>query len=266
MDDLSVYFSGEKLYGDDFTYQQIKEWYQDEENGYADLGAKDKSDYKYAYHALNELLGYKYLKNKNFENALGFGSAYGDELFPVINKIKHVTIIDPSDAFVNDHVHGVPCRYEKPSIDGKLPFEDNKFDLITCFGVLHHIPNVTFVINEMRRCLSDNGYMLLREPITSMGDWRKPRSGLTKRERGIPATIFEKVITDAGLVIVSKNYCAFPVIYKILSKMNVSPFNSKAAVVADKLASMLFSWNRKYHATTFLEKLRPTAIFYVLKK
>ena len=31
MEDYSNYFPGKKLYGDNFTYEQIEEWYQDEQ-------------------------------------------------------------------------------------------------------------------------------------------------------------------------------------------------------------------------------------------
>ena len=30
-EDMTLYFSGEKLYGDDFTLNQIEEWYKDEQ-------------------------------------------------------------------------------------------------------------------------------------------------------------------------------------------------------------------------------------------
>ena len=266
MDDLLIYFSGEKLYGDDFTYQQIKEWYEDEENGYADLGAKNKSSYQYAYHELNKFLGYKYLDKDKFDNVLGFGSAYGDELLPVIKKIKHVTILEPSNAFINKQIHGVPCEYVKPSIDGKLAFDNNKFDLITCFGVLHHVPNVSMVVQEMKRVIRDDGYILIREPVTSMGDWRRPRSGLTKRERGIPVDIFDKIISDAGLIKVAKTYCVFPIVPKLCNKLNISAYNSLIAVIVDKFICSLFSGSPKYHAETTVDKIRPTSAFYVLKK
>lgn len=63
-----------------------------------------------------------------------------------------------------------------------LDFESEQFDLITCLGALHRIPNVSMVVNELYRCLGKGGYLLLREPVVSMGDWSVPREGLTKRE------------------------------------------------------------------------------------
>ena len=86
----------------------------------------------------------------------------------------------PSDAFTRQRVFGVPCHYVKPVESGNLPFDDACFDLLTCFGVLHHIPNVSHVVGELARCLKPGGYALMREPVISMGDWRQPRAGLTR--------------------------------------------------------------------------------------
>jgi ubiquinone/menaquinone biosynthesis C-methylase UbiE len=108
-------------------------------------------------------------------HVLGFGSAYGDELIPNIQRAQAVTIVDPSGAFSSDTIHGVRASYVKPTPTGALPFSEEEFDLITCFGVLHHIPNVTTVVTELVRTLQPGGHILIREPIVSMGDWRKPR-------------------------------------------------------------------------------------------
>ncbi len=43
-DEFSTYLSGERLYGDDFTIEEIQKWFADEAEGYADLGAKEKID------------------------------------------------------------------------------------------------------------------------------------------------------------------------------------------------------------------------------
>lgn len=117
------------------------------------------------------------LKIYIFKNVLGFGSAWGNEFEPICNMIGNLTIIEPSDNLVNNKIGNLTPKYIKPSIDGKLPFSNNSFDLITCFGTLHHIPNVSFVISELIRVLKKDGYLLLREPIISMGDWRKPEMG-----------------------------------------------------------------------------------------
>lgn len=158
---MNKYLNGDKLFGDDFNISQILEWYKDEEEGYSNLGAKDKDCYTYGYHALNKSHGFDFLSSDNFQNVLGFGSAYGDEFTPILNQIQQITILEPSDVFKNTSIRGIPVKYVKPSPDGSIPFENNTFDLITCFGVLHHIPNVSKVLSELYRVLKPNGYLLV---------------------------------------------------------------------------------------------------------
>ena len=122
---------------------------------------------------------FKYIKNNLYENTLSIGGAYGDELLPIINNIAKITIIDPSDSFSSTkEISNTPCTYVKPISNGDFPFEDNSFDLITAFGVFHHIPNVSHVLSEANRVLTKGGQMCLREPIVSMGNWANPRQGL----------------------------------------------------------------------------------------
>jgi len=263
---MDKYFSGEKLYGDDFDLKEIVAWFDDEKEGYAELGAKVKKNYNYSYHALNDICGYKYLKENSLKKVLGLGSAYGDELKPILDRTQEVSIVEPSGAFENDSINGVPCNYVMPEITGKMPFEDDSFDLITSFGVLHHIPNVSYVLSEMARCLSPEGTVLIREPITSMGDWRNSRPGLTKRERGIPSEVFDEILNNGGLKIVKKTYCMFPPLSILSKKAGIVPYNSKFIVYMDLLLSRFFSKNYKYHAAKSIDKIRPTSVFYVLKK
>jgi len=50
-DNLDVDFSGEVLYGDDFNYKKIKEWFKDEKEGYSEI---IDNNYTYGYHELNK--------------------------------------------------------------------------------------------------------------------------------------------------------------------------------------------------------------------
>ena len=240
----SDYFSGRLLLGDDFTESEIAEWFSDEAEAYANLGAKDRENYSYGYHRLNEFHAFRFLKGVFFEKALGVGSAYGDEFLPIANSIGNITILDPSDSFNKEvSVLGVSCDYKKPSISGEMPFEDCEFDLISCLGVMHHIPNVSYVMRECYRCLRKDGLMIIREPITSMGDWNFPRKGLTKRERGIPLDIFEGIIKSAGFSIVSRAPCNFPMLPKIAQKLGFAAYNNYIFTLLDKYLSFMFFWN-----------------------
>src|SRR5262245_51229400 len=159
--EMESYFSGEKLWGNDFSMRQIEEWFADEAEGYYNL--TESGAYSYGYHALNRRHGYSLLGKRRFAHVLGIGSAYGDELAPILGRCRQATILEPSDGFRAPTVNGVPVRYEKPAPSGLMPFAANTFDLITCFGVLHHIPNVSTVMEELFRVLEPGGYVLIRE-------------------------------------------------------------------------------------------------------
>jgi SAM-dependent methyltransferase len=263
----SEYFEGNKLYGDDFTLSEITQWYNDEAEAYANLGSKDRDTYLYEYHNQNILNGFKYFKDiLKFNNVLGIGSAYGDEFLPIIDRINKLTILEPSDTLKSDRIGSITPTYLKPNIDGSLNFADETFDLIICFGVLLHIPNVTYVFKELLRVLSPGGVLLLKEPINSMGDWREKRKGLTKNERGISLSFFNNIFKENNVEVVSISLIDTFFIYKVLSKFFKIDMTSRLYVKFDKILSFLLSWNIHYHRKMKCQKIGPGAVFYVLRK
>ena len=266
LDDIERCLRGEKLYGDDFCAAEIEQWYADEAEAYANLGAKDRENYQYKYEQMNRVFGYHYLDNRQFAHVLGFGSAYGDELEPIARRIKRLTIVDPSEAFVSTEVHGIPCEYVKPAVDGSLPFDDGAFDLITCFGVLHHIPNVSYVMRELNRCLAPGGFALVREPIVSMGDWRKPRAGLTPHERGIPLRLFREMIGNSGFVVIHEQLCGFRLLARLFDLFGGDLYRSRLGTRLDGILASSMSWKQSYHPSGRLSKVQATAAYYVLQR
>ncbi|MCH8153365.1 MAG: class I SAM-dependent methyltransferase [Planctomycetes bacterium] len=264
--DLDVFFSGRELYGDDLGPDEIAEWYHDEKEGYACLVASDAGVYGYVYHAMNVWHGFRHLPPWRFSDVLGFGSAYGEEFEPIAARLNRLTIVDPSDTFKRSEVFGIPVEYVRPRVDGTLEFEDDSFDLITCFGVLHHIPNVSHVVGELYRCLRPGGYALVREPVISLGDWRRRRPGLTTRERGIPLPIFHRIMAETGFIVVRDRLCMFPLIPRLWEIARRAAFNSSLATGLDEMCCRLLRWNLRYHATNVIMKLRPTSVFVVLTK
>ena len=263
---MNDYFAGRKLYGDDFSSDEIMEWFADEEEGFANLGAKNRESYSYEYHGLNRLHGFNHLPPGRYQHALSIGGAYGEELRPFLPNINAITILEPSGAFIVKDLDGVPLHYIKPLASGVMPFDNNTFDLATCFGCLHHIPNVTTVLRELYRCLKPNGFALIREPIISMGDWRFVRRGLTKRERGIPLSIFREILSSTGFIVSKETLCGFPLTPRLGSLLKGHAYNSSIAVRVDWFLARLFAWNYRYHATRPHEKLMPAAAAYVICK
>lgn len=258
--DAESCLAGTALYGDDFAQSQIDAWFEAEREGYAGLGAgeDETGGGRYPYHPLNERHGFRHLPAGALGRALGLGAAYGVEFEPIANRLESITILEPSQALRASDVLGVPLTYVDPMPNGEMPFEDANFDLVTCFGVLHHIPNVTTVVDEVARVLRPGGYFLVREPIHSMGDWRQSRAGLTKHERGIPRKIFEDLVA-ARFEVVSASLCDFP----LMSRMGgPTPRN----VRVDRALSRAFAWNYRYHANTRWQKIRPRSLAFVLRK
>lgn len=263
------YRSGEVVYGDDFNIDQIQNWYNEETEAYANLGSKEAEEYVYGYHALNTLHGFNYIKDKKFENVLGLGAAWGHEFFPIIDKIANLYIIEPSDNLRSAQLGDIVPNYVKPTVSGKLDFADNYFDLVTCFGTIHHTPNISYILSELHRVTKPGGYILLREPIISMGDWTKPRKGLTRNERGIPLKVFRKIFSNLKMEVIHEGFCFcmtafFQRTWSKLSKQAI--FTHKSYVAFDKWFSKLFAWNLHYHATKKLERIAPQSVFYVLRK
>ena len=265
--DITTFLKGDNLYGDDFSIVEIQNWFDEEKEGYAELGAKDKTHYTYPYHEQNKKNGFKFIKTKKINNVLSIGGAYGDELLPIIDKIERITILEPSEQLRKPFLKDVPLNYISPDVSGVMPFNDNSFDLVTCFGVLHHIPNVSFVMSEVFRVLKQGGTFLLREPIVSMGDWTKKRGNLTKNERGIPLPLFRDIINQNEFKIVNEQLCNAKPFDLIFSKIfGRQAYNSPFYVNLDKSICTIIKHNYKYHASSTIQKIRPVAVFYTLKK
>jgi len=193
------------------------------------------------------------------------GGAYGDEVQPIAARCDGITIVDPG-TFSNPAIDGTPVEYRSPNMLGAISAADAEFDLITCLGALHHVPNVSAVIGEFARCLKPGGYALIREPIVSMGDWRQPRPGLTKRERGIPLPFLIRAIEDAGLEIRRMTRCVFPLTSRIGRMARVSWFNSPVLTRLDYFFSRGCFWPTTYHPTRAYQRVQPSGAFIVAVK
>ncbi|MGL4363605.1 MAG: class I SAM-dependent methyltransferase [Bacteroidales bacterium] len=264
-------FSGQTLYGDNLSPEEIQTWFDDETHGFESLeGTVDKCSNEYDFHKFNFLNGFSKLPSSlKFEKVLGLGSAWGYEFEPYIDRMKNITIIEPSDKLVKNKIGNIIPTYVYPNMSGAIDFPDNTFNLITSFAALHHIPNVSFVVSELLRILKPGGYLLLREPITSMGDWRKPRKGLTKHERGIPPKIFEAVFEQSNIQIISKQYSFTGTfaLQRILNKFTkIQLHNLKFYLYFDKVVSKLMKWNWNYHPKNIWQRIAPQNVFYVVTK
>ena len=262
-----IFFDGKRLYGDDSSLDEIQKWYKEEKEAYAVLVRERGHIYNYPCHSMNCYYGYRHINHvKRFPNALGLGSAFGHEFLPIIERIDNLTIVEPSKHLRSRKLGHLVPKYIEPNIDGSLDFLDDSFDLITCFGVLHHIPNVRFVLSELVRVLRPEGFLLLREPIRTMGDWRLPRLGLTKNERGIPYTYFNKFFESRNVKIIKKSFCDSNYAYRLLNRFIKINRDTYLYQAFDSLISRMFQWNIHYHPRSMFQKKAPASVFMLYRK
>lgn len=257
------YLSGRELWGDDFSPDEIAEWFADEREAYAELGASESCAEDYPYHGYNTLYGFRHLPRRTFDRALGIGSSFGGEFLPILDRIGDITILEPSSRLRSTAVRTTPVRYLEPIPSGEMPFPDASFDLVLCFAVLHHIPNVTTVLRELGRVTAPGGWILVSEPVISMGDWRTDRPGLTKRERGIPRHLLEQAVRDAGFHLRSSRFGAATLTPRISSLLRRNLYASRAGAMADRALALATAWNYRYHPGPAWQRVRPSSVFIV---
>jgi SAM-dependent methyltransferase len=252
------YLSGDALWGDKFQQPEIEAWFADEADAYPALG-EGANEFRYTQWA--KRYGYNWLPKRQWSRVLGFGSARGGELLPVADA-GAITIIEST---VYDPVDGLRATYMPAQSSGDIAADDATFDLVVCFGVLHHIPNVSHVVRELGRVLAPGGWMLIREPIVSMGNWNNPRPGLTPHERGIPPRLLEQALKEAGLRVTNKAFVGFP-LTRLLWRYVDDPYTRPFWTLLDHTLCSATRWNWRYHPTSRWHRIRPAAIALAAEK
>lgn len=241
-------------------------WYEEEAKGYSGLVAAAQRRYSYIYHELNKIHGFRHERLPRYCKEFGIGSAYCEEFLPNLPNLAYISALDPSVQFAISEFHHVPVSHVRLYIEGNMPMSDDNFDIITCFGVLHHIANVSFVLEECYRVLKQGVVRFCREPIVTMGDWRKPRRGITKNERGIPFDLFTEMVKWGGFEVSHETLFDFAPLGRLLSVVGLGTFAHKTTTILDYLLSQIFAFNRKYHRVSTLEKFGSASLYLVLHK
>jgi SAM-dependent methyltransferase len=264
-DSLQDYYSGRKLFGDDFSLEEIREWYQLEENacydGY-DQGRKRMPNNDY----LHWRCGYRWIlaRQPGLGKVLGLGSGNGEEFRPVRRWIEHLYIVESAAGYLQNDAN---TTYAKARMDGTLDFPDGFFDTSVNIAVLHHIPNVSHVLAELFRVLKPGGFCLVKEPITTLGPWHKPRkAGLCPCERGFPKGLLDEMALRTGFEIVRKTYYEFPPLRHLRDGGSIDTYNSRFWTGLDLLCCKLTDWNYRYYRANWFQKLAPSYVFLVLRK
>jgi len=267
-----AWFSGELLYGDDLSGPELADWFASEEGAYHEIRTKQdfrtrQGEYVYGYHYLNYWYGYRNLVGRHFRCALALGCARGDDVSPIASQVERIVAIEPARGWWRDSIAGTPACYLAPQVSGDIDLADAVVDLAVSFSTLHHIPNVSHTLAELSRVMVPGGMLVLREPISSMGDWRKPRTGLTPNERGIPMRWMKRALADNGFHVKRAALCIHPLIVWIARGIRAQdPFNRRAPVWLDAALSAMTSWNLHYVREPFWKKVAPGTCFYVAER
>lgn len=260
-----VHFDGLELFGETLTDREVEEWFSDEAEAYHHLYA-NQPGYNYEYEALNLRHGYSKLPEKRYSRALGLGAAYGHELLPIAHAVDRFVVVESSPAYEDGSVLGQGTEWVAAQRSGDIDLPTGSIDLSVCFGVLHHIPRVSHTIRELARVSGPGGYILIREPVISMGDFNSLRAGLTPHERGIPLPILRDFFRAADLETVHEAPCVFPPVAILGNRIGIATFNNGPLTAIDQQVSKLFSWNYRYHPRKWWHKFRATSAFFILRK
>jgi SAM-dependent methyltransferase len=257
---MEPYFRGERLWGDDFTEDEIAAWFADEAEASFDLGvAPHAGEYPWAEQQRRHC--FAHLPARRWEHVLGFGSATGVELLPL--HAERATIVEPTARWSPDLGLRFPVEYVRAQTSGRIDLPDDSVDLIVAFGVLHHVPNVSRVLAEFARLCRPGGFFAMAEPIISMGDWRRPRAGLTPRERGLPVPWLRAALPRAGFRIERLRLVAFSGNRVLQRFSRRSIYNRRGFVALDAAICSALRWRTRYHAESAWQKVRPTTVAIV---
>jgi len=262
---LQDYYSGRKLFGDDFSLDEIREWYELEENAcynVYDQGRKRMPNNDY----LHWRCGYRWIlaSRPGLGKVLGLGSGNGEEFRPVRQWIEHLYIIESAAGYLQNDEN---TTYAKARADGSLDFPDDFFDTSVNIAVLHHIPNVSHVLGELYRVLKPGGFCLVKEPVTTLGPWHTRRkTGLCPCERGFPRILLDQMARRAGFDILRKTYYEFPPLRHLRDGGGIDTYNSRFWTGLDRVCCKLTDWNYRYYRANWFQKLAPSYVFLVLRK
>ena len=104
------------------------------------------------------------LKGKHFKHAADIGGGYGRLCVFLKEYADKVTLAEPSQQQLDI---GKDFLKDQKDIDmvltqaDDLKFKDNSLDLITMIRVMHHLPDPSTEFAELKRVLTDDGYLVL---------------------------------------------------------------------------------------------------------
>lgn len=139
----------------------------------------------------------KFIENKN-NRFMDIGCGNGNVLAPLVaDGYKNVYGCDISKLFIDSaKIRGLENVFWYDG--GKIPFEDNSFDIVGSFGVLEHTESPINFLKEHIRLVKSGGHIIITCPnlLTVFFKLGNPRvDTLKKRLKNIPI-IFKKIFSN----------------------------------------------------------------------
>lgn len=268
---------GSALAGDEFNDEQLLKWFAEEREAFYDVNeGNSETDPWYAYMRLvNERLGFSRIRwpRSGQRSILILGPGSGIEIarFTAENPDWRICFLEASENFKAELKSKYPqSQVINATISGDISVEQGSQDVVCAFSVLHHLPRVSHVIRETFRVLKPGGLLLVREPCSSMGDWRFPRSA-TPNERGISRAFLVQTACRVGFTVEAK---PIPILFSPLNSLFawlgcrwlMTPFLFYPFYWFDRVISWLVSFNDYYWRDARYKKFGPSAYFYIFRK
>jgi len=144
------------LEGNDYSKKEIEKWYKEEEEYHNQFKGGRADRYWIIYETFNNKYAFEKFIDFGLESkVLSFGCAEGNDLETNYRK-HHFKLygVEASSELIKAFQKKFPqAEIRKSNICGKIDYNDNFFDYVIVLGVLHHIPNVSFVLSELCRVL-----------------------------------------------------------------------------------------------------------------
>ena len=141
-------------------------WYSDkdqEENSTSWFNELAYKRYNVYYEYLKEIAEFNYHKD---EKVLEIGTGVGTDIVSYAKNGSIVSGVDLTENAIDitkKHLETFKLSYDKLLVADaeNLPFENNYFDLVYSFGVLHHTPNTEKSVQEVLRVLKPGGKFII---------------------------------------------------------------------------------------------------------
>ena len=149
----------------DYIFKNEKEYYGKRRISLGGIfNLENENFFKNAYLKFKDLLG-----NIKGKTILDVGCGKGSLSFYLAKRGANVIGIDLSQNFIEFCQKEVKRR--KLNIDFKVmnaqipDFEDESFDIIVGFRIIHHLPDINLFFKECKRILRKKGYIVFIEPL-----------------------------------------------------------------------------------------------------